>query len=109
MHVQIVEFGLDGLTEDGYREACERLAPALAEVPGLLAKVWLAADDGTYGGVYLFRDRGAMEAYASSELFATVATFPNFTDVRTRDFGVLEGLTRLTQREVRFPVGAPVP
>ncbi len=109
MHVQIVEFRLEDMTEEGYREACERFAPALAEVPGLLAKVWLAADDGTYGGVYLFRDRAAMEAHAASELFSAVATFPNFTDIRTRDFAVLEGPTRLTEREIRFPVGAPAP
>jgi quinol monooxygenase YgiN len=109
MHVHIVEFRLDGMTEEEYREACQRFAPALAEVPGLLAKVWLAADDGTYGGVYLFRDRAAMEAHVASDLFAAVATFPNFTDITTRDFAVLEGLTRLTEREVRFPVGATVP
>ena len=110
MHVQIIEFRLKDMTEEGYREACEQLAPAFAEIPGLLAKVWLAdADAGTYGGVYLFRDRAAMQAYAASELFATVAAFPNFTDMTARGFDVLEDPTRVTQREVRLPLGAAVP
>lgn len=109
MHVQIIEFRLRGITEEGYREVCEQLAPAFAEIPGLLAKIWLAdTDAGTYGGVYLFRDREALQAFAGSELFAEVAAFPNFTDITARDFAVMEDPTRITQREVRLPVGATV-
>lgn len=98
MHVQIITFRLADMTEEGYREACAGFTPAYAELPGLLAKVWLA-DPGTntYGGVYLFRDREAMDAYVASELFATVAAFPHFADITSRDFAVYEDLTRATQ------------
>lgn len=52
MHVQIVTFRLADMTEEGYREACDGFTAAFAELPGLLAKIWLAdpATD-TYGGV----------------------------------------------------------
>ncbi len=97
MHVLIINFRLADMDEEGYRAACAEMAPAFAELPGLMAKVWLAPHEGTYGGVYLFRDRESMEGYLASELFATVAAFPHFTDIVARDFGVYEDLTRVTQ------------
>lgn len=96
MHVLIINFRLAGMDEEGYRAAGAELAPAFAELPGLLAKVWLAPADGVYGGVYLFRDREAMEGYLASELFATVAATPAFADISSRDFPVYEDLTRIT-------------
>ena len=39
-------------------------------MPGLISKVWLANPaTNTYGGVYTWRDRASMEAFARSELF----------------------------------------
>jgi hypothetical protein len=36
----------------------------MAQVPGLVAKIWLKAPDGSaYGGVYPWRDRDAYEAF----------------------------------------------
>lgn len=98
MHVQIVTFTLAGMDDDGYRAACAEMAPAFAELPGLRAKVWLTdPSTGTYGGVYLWDDRAAMDAYAASELFASVASSPAFAGIASRDFGVMEDLTRRTQ------------
>ena len=98
MQVQIITFRLVDMDEAGYRAACATMAPAFAELPGLLAKVWLADPaTNTYGGVYLFRDRKAREAYAASELFATVAAFPHFDGITSRDFAVYDDLTHITQ------------
>jgi hypothetical protein len=96
------------MDEDGYRAACAQLAPALAELPGLLAKVWLA-DPGTntYGGVYLFEHRAAMEGYAASELFRTVAAFPHFENITSQDFAVYEDLTHVTQPGIAVLAGTP--
>lgn len=107
MHVQIITFRLADMTEEGYRAACAQLAPAFAELPGLLAKVWLTDPaTETYGGVYLFTDRAAMEGYAASDLFATVAALPNFVDMTSRDFAVYEDLTRVTQPGIEILAGA---
>jgi quinol monooxygenase YgiN len=97
MHVQIVHFRLKDLTDEAFRALCDELAPAFAAVPGLLAKVWLASPaTNTYGGVYTWRDRQAMEDYTGSELFAAVVAHPHFAGVTSTDFGVLEGPTRIT-------------
>jgi hypothetical protein len=98
MHVLIVNFKLKDVSEEGYRQLCDEVAPAFAAVPGLLAKVWLAdSSTGTYGGVYLWRDRKALEEYSKSDLYNTVATHPNLTDITATDFAVLEAPTAVTR------------
>ena len=62
MHIQVVNFHLSDLSDADFRARCDEIAPAFAEVPGLISKVWLAnASTNTYGGVYTWEDREAME------------------------------------------------
>jgi heme-degrading monooxygenase HmoA len=97
MRVQIVTFNLKGMGEEEYRKMAEAVAPAFAELPGLVSKHWLAdTATNTYGGAYVWRDREAMEAYLESEVFAGMAANPRLENVTARDFGVLEGPTRVT-------------
>jgi hypothetical protein len=102
MNVLIVTFHLEGTAAAEYSRTCEKLAPRFAAVPGLISKVWLA-DPATkaYGGVYTFRDRQALEAYLTSELFAGLAGMPGLNEVTVRDFGVLAGPTRVTRGAVK--------
>lgn len=94
MHIQVINFRLKDLSPAGYAALCDELAPNFAAMPGLLAKVWLADDaSGTYGGVYTWRDRAAMDA---ANVFAIVQGHPNFADATSRDYGILEGPTRVT-------------
>ena len=98
MHIQIVTFNLQDLRAADYRTICDGLADVIAKVPGLLSKAWLADElANTYGGVYTWVDRAAMEAYLGSDIFKAVAANPNFTNVQSRDFEVLEGPTRVTR------------
>ena len=105
MHVQIVNFNLQDLSDADYRKACDGLAPVFADVPGLVSKTWLADEaTNTYGGIYTWVDRAAMEAFASSDLFKSVAANPNFANITSRDFAVLAGPTAITQ--ARIPAAA---
>ena len=98
MHVQVVNFHLQGIDEAGFAEMCDGLAPAFRDVPGMLSKIWLADPaTNTYGGVYTWRDRAAMEEYARSDLFKAVLSHPNFADITSRDYGILEGPTAVTR------------
>ncbi len=98
MHVQIVNFQLQGIDEAGFRAMCDELAPAFAAFPGLIAKIWLAdSTSGAYGGVYTWENKAAYEAYTRSELFNAVATNPNFTNITSRDFAILHGPTAVTR------------
>lgn len=105
MRVLVVTFELNGITEPQYRQGCDEGAEAFAEIPGLIAKVWLAdAGNGRFGGVYTFEDDAALDAYLASDLFRAVAEAPEFADVRADSYGVLESPTRVTHGWAAQPV-----
>jgi quinol monooxygenase YgiN len=98
MHVLIVDFHLKGIGQAEYERMCDELASAVRDMPGLIAKIWLADPSAnTYGGVSTFRDRRAMEDYMRTDIFQAVINHPNLADVTSRDFGVLDGPTALTR------------
>jgi Putative mono-oxygenase ydhR len=98
-HIQIVTFQLDGLEPDAYRAHAEAVAPAFTQIPGLRAKAWLASPStNTYGGVYAWARREAMEAYISGPIFGALLATPGIADVVTRDFEVIEPPTEITRR-----------
>jgi len=98
MHVQIINFQLKDLSDPDYRKVCDELAPAFASVAGLMAKVWIASPtSNTYGGVYYWRDREAMQEFGKTELFRSVANHPNLSGITSTDFDVIEGPTRVNR------------
>jgi hypothetical protein len=75
----------------------EVFVPGLNEVPGLLAKIWLHDPvTNTYGGVYTWRDKQAMVDFTQSELFSAFVSSPNFVNIASQDFDMLDGQTRMT-------------
>ena len=97
MQVLIVNFNLKGLDEAQYAKLCDEAAPAFAAVPGLISKFWLKnSDTGTYGGVYIFEDRNALNRYQESDLFHALAVNKNLINVTAEDFEVFEAPTRVT-------------
>lgn len=110
MYLQVIRFQLAALTDADYRALGERLAPLFGDVPGLLAKIWLADPDTcTYGGVYLWWDRQALERFAHTELFAALAAPAHATNLCIEDYAVQEGPTLATLGILApQPVGAAV-
>ena len=97
MHLQIVNFSLDGLSPSEYEKHCEHVAPVFAAMPGLIAKFWLADDESnTYGGVYLWQNRDAFQAYVASGTFAYMINNPRFAGFSSRDFDILEAPSEIT-------------
>jgi len=98
MHIQVVTFQLDGIDEVGYRSQVDQIAPTFAGLPGLRSKVWIADRlTNTYGGVYIWQDQAATEAYLDGEVFRGLRTNPNLTTVVSQDFAVLAEPTRITR------------
>jgi heme-degrading monooxygenase HmoA len=94
MHVQIVNFNLKNMTDTEFRSMANEVAPAFASVPGLLSKIWIAdAGKNTYGGVYIWQDAAAMQAYLASDLGKGVTGNPHFANLTSRDFEMLGGPT----------------
>jgi heme-degrading monooxygenase HmoA len=98
MHVQIITFGLNGISEEDYGKMAEAVAPTIAVMPGLVSKAWLAdPETNTYGGAYIWQDREAMKAYAETDIYKGMATNPHFEGVTVKDFAVLENPTHITR------------
>ncbi len=95
MYVQVVTYGL-GMSESDYLDIANEVAPRFANLPGLLTKVWLDDPDlGRYGALYLWEDRESMERFLRSDLFE--GTNPEFVEVESEGFSILENLTAQTQ------------
>lgn len=98
MHVQVVTFGLNGITEDEYHEACGDETATFAALPGLVSKTWLRnAETNSYGGMYLWRDRESCEQYKAGEVFKSIQSDPTLGNVTSQDFEVFEDLSKATQ------------
>jgi hypothetical protein len=99
MVVQIVQYQLAGISPAEYEAEAERIAPAFAGLPGLIAKMWLGdPGEDVYGGVYLWSDRAAAEAYADGELLATARRNPALAGFRSSILDTLDAPTALTAR-----------
>lgn len=98
MHLQVVTYRMNGVSEPDFVDANQEFARIMAAVPGLVAKVWLRGpgDDG-FGGVYLWQDRESCDNFLASDLWAEVVSDDSLLDLTTRDFAVMEDLTRMTQ------------
>ncbi len=98
MYIQIINFQLKDLSEKDYAKLCNDLAPVFADVSGLISKVWLAnSSTGMFGGVYFWKDRDAMKEFTKTDLFNSVATHPNLTNIISTDFAIMEEPTKVTR------------
>jgi heme-degrading monooxygenase HmoA len=102
MHAQVITFGLNGITEEQYHKAVGADAQMFANLPGLLAKVWLRnPETNTYGGLYLWADQETYERYIKGEVFNAIKANQNLKNVESRDFGVFEDLSSITMPKLR--------
>jgi hypothetical protein len=89
---------MSDISEPDFVEANQEFAAMMAAVPGLLTKVWLRDPaENVYGGLYLWKDRAAYEAFLASELWGEVVNDGSVLDLASRDFAVMAELTHLTQ------------
>jgi len=97
MHILVINFNLHDLSREQYEGVCDELASTFASIPGLISKTWLANEEtNTYGGVYLWDNRAAMEAYKAGEIFASIGANPALINVTATDFEVLAGPSKVT-------------
>lgn len=98
MHILLVTFQLEGMSDAEYQGYVATVAPAVAGIPGLISKVWLAdPETQTYGGIYTFESEAACQRYLLPALFTRFGAPPRATNVSNRDFAVSEGPTRITR------------
>ena len=90
-----------------YENAVSPMAQDIADVPGLLWKVWLMNDkESEAGGVYLFADEASVEAYKGSPIVASVLSHPALGDFSIKQFEVLDKISRITRAPLAAAVSA---
>ena len=99
MQAQLITYHLSDISQAEYlKQMVEADAPVLANVQGLMSKVWLADEEkNTFGGFYLWENRTAMEAFMHSDLVRAVVSRPFVKDVSSVDFEVNENASRVTR------------
>jgi len=98
MHIQIINFNLEGISRDEYEKAGEELAGDFASLPELISKHWLANEENnTYGRVYIWKNKEAMQNYLKSELFHGVGANPALVNIESQDFEVIEAPSKITR------------
>jgi hypothetical protein len=101
-----VNFKYTAPTAD-FKQAIAPLADDFAAVPGLRWKVWLIDEaQSEAGGIYLFDDAAALQAMLTSPLWAGVGTSPILSDIKVKDFDVLEAPSLVTRAPIKDAVPA---
>ena len=77
-------------------------AQPIADVPGLLWKIWLMNEtEHTAGGIYLFESEAAVRAYMAGPIVAEMMVSPVLSNIDARVFDMLESHTAITHGPVK--------
>jgi hypothetical protein len=90
-----------------YESAVSPLADPVAEVSGLLWKIWLMNEaQSESGGILLFEDEISMNAYINGPITAQVTSHPALSDFSVKHFDVMDEVTAITRGPVKQTVSA---
>lgn len=105
MHVQVIQYEYAG-DVDAFKRMAESHAPTVAANDGFVAKLWLNGEGRRFGGVYVWRDRQAADAYEHSELFTTaISGSPEVRDLTIDHYELWSAPTAVTNGGLPFASG----
>jgi hypothetical protein len=89
-------------SKDDFAQNAARLAPPIANVPGLLWKIWIDSPcSHTVGGVYLFENEAALNAFVDGPIAVGINGRPEFSQVKMKTYSVLEAPSLITRGPVQ--------
>jgi hypothetical protein len=99
MQAQLITYQLKDISQADYlKQMVEPDAPVIANVPGLISKVWLVDEaKNTFGGFYLWENKTAMQDFMHSDLVKAVVSRPFVINVSSVDFEVNEKASFITR------------
>ena len=90
-----------GARADREQRYTDELAAKFLKVAGLDWKIWLELpDEPRVGGIYLFEDRAAADAYLAGPIVAGLRANPEVYDLECRVFNVRERMSEITRAPV---------
>jgi len=103
MSARIVQINFKfSVSPEELRQAFAPLAGEIAQVEGLRWKVWSMDEaEREFGGIYLFDDEAAANAYLAGPIVAQVGQHPAVSDISVKQFDVLEALSAVTRGPIQ--------
>ncbi len=75
----------------------DQFAKPIANVKGLLWKVWIVNEDKKEaGGIYLFNDESSLKAFLEGNIVAEVMKHPALSDIDAKVFDVMDKHSKVT-------------
>ena len=106
MPILEINFKLNVSTAE-YQQICKAVAQPIAEVPGLIWKVWLLnEEEKEAGGVYLFKDQQSLNGYLSGPIVAQLMTHPALREISTTRFDVMGEVSDTTRAPIPMMAAA---
>jgi len=99
MQAQLITYQLTNISQADYlKQMVEPDAPIIANVKGLISKVWLADEEkNSFGGFYLWESKTAMEDFMGSDLVKAIVSRPFLKNVSSVDYEVNQTASRITR------------
>ena len=99
MQAQLITYQLNDISQQEYlKQMVEPDAPIIANVKGLISKVWLTdVEKNTFGGFYLWENEIAMEDFMHSELVKEIVSRPFVKNVSSVDYEVNQTASLITR------------
>ena len=99
MHAQVITYQLKDISQAEYlKQMVEPDSPIIANVKGLISKVWLADEaKNTFGGFYLWENKTAMEDFMHSDLVKVIVSRPFVKNVSSADYEVNQKASLITR------------
>lgn len=97
-----VNLKFSGLSRAELEQAWLPAARRIADTPGLRWNIWLM-NEGEHesGGLYLFDDEAAVQAFLAGPIVAALKSDPSISDITARMFDVMDQHTTITRGPVR--------
>lgn len=96
-HVSFISYRIRNADDGGWSPARDELAAAFARAPGLVNKIWLRGAGAIRGGVCLWQDKAAYDAFLNSDLARAFSAHPDITDLTMHGYAIDETPTRTTR------------
>lgn len=90
-----------------YENLARSFTQTVADVPGLMWKIWLL-NEATLeaGGIYHFDSQATLDAYLNGPVVAQVKALPAIRNISVKQFSVMSEVTELTRGPVTVPSSA---
>jgi hypothetical protein len=86
---------------DYEKATLDQFAKPIANVKGLLWKVWIMNENKKEaGGIYLFNDESSVKAYLEGNIVAELMKHPALSDIEAKVFDVMDKHSKVTHGPV---------